>query len=246
MADNKLIIPAGIIAIGIAICGFFPGYYWNKTENEKFRERNTVEVKGLAERTVKSGLATWTIKVWGNYNDWTVGKTNVEKKSKEVVAFLKENGLQENEIIKKEVDKYDRYDTDEDIKKINTRFKISQEIEIKTPNVDTLEHIGRVVGKLRTNDIDLDLPGIEYHYFDLNKIKPEILQEALANAKISAKKFAEQSGLSVGKIKTASQGQFSIEAEPGSTCGESYYYHDDTCSKNKVVRVVSTIEYYLE
>ena len=77
---------------------------------------------------MKSGLATWTIKVWGNYNDWTVGKTNIEKKAKEVVAFLRENGLQENEIVKTEVDKYDRYDTDEDIKKINTPTSTTNDI----------------------------------------------------------------------------------------------------------------------
>jgi len=244
MIENKYIIPATIVAIGIGVCGFFPGFYWNKTENEKFHERNTVSVKGLAEKTVKSNLATWEIQVWGNYNDWNVGKPAIEKKSNEVIAFLKENGLKDSEIIKEEVDRSDRYATENDIKKIIRRYQIKQIIHIKTENVTILDNLKAKVGKLRTNEIDLGLPDIKYFYFDLNKIKPDMLQEALTNAKISAKKFAEESGLSVGKIKTASQGTFEIEAEPGTNCTD--YWNSEPCSMNKLVRVVSTIEYYLE
>lgn len=246
MIDNKYIIPATIVAIGIGVCGFFPGFYWNKTENEKFHERNTVSVKGLAERIVKSNLATWEIQVWGNYNDWNVGKPAIEKKTNEVITFLKENGLKDSEIIKEKVDRSDRYATENDIKKIIRRYQISQIIKVKTDNVSILNDIKAKIGKLRTNEIDIGLPSIKYFYFDLNKIKPDMLQEALANGKIAAKKFTEESGLNVGKIKTASQGAFEVHSEPGSECGRSYYDDDDECSMNKQVRVVSTIEYYLE
>ena len=247
MADNKLIVPAGIVALGIAICGFFPGYYWHKTENEKLQDRNSVAVKGLAERTVQSNLATWKIKVWGNYNDWNIGKAGIEKKTEEVLALLKENGITDQEITQTETSRKDRYNTEEDVKKINRRYMIHQDIDVRTKQIDKIAHLMNTIGKLRTDEIDLDLSEITYHYFDLNKIKPEMLQEALNNAKASAKKFAEQSGLSVGRIKTASQGTFEIEAEPGCKCpGEEYYWSAEKCSKNKVVRVVSTIEYYLE
>lgn len=247
MNENKFIIPAGIVALGIAICGFFPGYYWHKTENEKLQDRNSVAVKGLAERTVQSNLATWTIKVWGTYNDWAVGKEGIEKKASDVIALLKKSGITDEEITLSEADRKDRFSTNEDIKKINRRYMIYQEIDVRTEQIDKISQLVNTIGKLRTGEIDLDLSEITYHYFDLNKIKPDLLQEALNNAKISAKKFAEQSGLSVGKIKTASQGTFEIEAEPGVRCpNEGYYWSNEKCSKNKVVRVVSTIEYYLE
>ncbi|MBW2072165.1 MAG: SIMPL domain-containing protein, partial [Deltaproteobacteria bacterium] len=67
----------------------------------------------------------------------------------------------------------------------------------------------------------------------LNKIKPEMIQEATAKAREVALKFAEDSKSKLGKIKRASQGQFSIKPR------------DKNNPHLKKIRVVSTVEYYL-
>ena len=67
-----------------------------------------------------------------------------------------------------------------------------------------------------------------------------MLEEATRNARQAALEFAKSSGSEVGKIRRASQGVFSIQpllAAPGEV--ESYQI-------NKRVRVVSTIEFWLE
>lgn len=61
-----------------------------------------------------------------------------------------------------------------------------------------------------------------------------MIEEATFNAREVAKKFAQDSQSSLGKIKKASQGQFSISNR------------DRNTSHIKKVRVVSTIEYYLK
>ena len=73
----------------------------------------------------------------------------------------------------------------------------------------------------------------EFLFTDLNKIKPAMIEEATKNAREVARKFAKDSGSRLGKIKNASQGQFSINDRDTST---QYI---------KKVRVVSTIKYYL-
>lgn len=72
-----------------------------------------------------------------------------------------------------------------------------------------------------------------YEYTDLNTIKPGMIAEATKNAREAANKFAEDSDSKLGKIKTASQGQFSIEDR------------DQYTPYIKKVRVVSSIVYYL-
>ena len=67
----------------------------------------------------------------------------------------------------------------------------------------------------------------------LNDLKPEMIEEATKNARAVAEKFAEDSKSRLGKIKSASQGQFSVEDRDSST------------PHIKQVRVVSTVEYYL-
>ena len=75
---------------------------------------------------------------------------------------------------------------------------------------------------------------ITYNFTELNSIKPEMIAEATQNAREAAKKFADDSDSSLGKIKTARQGQFSIEDR------------DATTPYIKKVRVVTSLTYYLE
>ena len=68
----------------------------------------------------------------------------------------------------------------------------------------------------------------------LNKIKPQMIEEATRNAREAAEKFAKDSESRLGKIKKASQGQFSISDR------------DPNTPYIKNVRVVTTIDYLLE
>ena len=65
------------------------------------------------------------------------------------------------------------------------------------------------------------------------EVKPEMIEEATLNAREVAEKFAKDSKSTLGKIKRANQGQFSISSR------DSHHPHI------KKVRVVSTIEYTL-
>ena len=61
-----------------------------------------------------------------------------------------------------------------------------------------------------------------------------MIEEANKNAHIAAQKFAKDSESKLGKIKTATQGQFSIEDR------------DENTPFVKKVRVVTSVQYYLK
>jgi len=67
----------------------------------------------------------------------------------------------------------------------------------------------------------------------LNDIKPVMIEEATKNARTVAEKFSQDSKSKLGRIRSASQGQFSIDDR------------DSNTPFIKKVRVVSTIQYYL-
>ena len=73
-----------------------------------------------------------------------------------------------------------------------------------------------------------------YEYVALQKMTPEMMQEAIKHARLTAEQVAENSNSSIGKIHTAGQGQFSIEDR------------DDNTPYIKKVRVVTTVTYALE
>jgi hypothetical protein len=74
---------------------------------------------------------------------------------------------------------------------------------------------------------------VTYEFTGLNDIKPQMIEEATVNARAAAEKFAKDSDSKLGKIKNASQGQFSI------------IDRDSNTPYIKTVRVVTTVNYYL-
>jgi len=68
-----------------------------------------------------------------------------------------------------------------------------------------------------------------------------MVAEATRDARASAEQFAKDSGASVGTIKNATQGYFSIDARDGDSGGG--WGVSDTPYKK--VRVVTTVNFYL-
>ena len=68
----------------------------------------------------------------------------------------------------------------------------------------------------------------------VNDVKPDMIREATANARMAAEKFALDSKSKVGRIRKASQGALEIEDR------------DAASPEKKVLRVVTTVDFFLE
>ena len=82
--------------------------------------------------------------------------------------------------------------------------------------------------------------GPTYIFNGLNALKPMMIAEATANAREAAEQFARDSGASLGGIRQANQGVFVIlprDQAPGVSEGGQL---------RKTVRVVSTVQYFLD
>ena len=67
-----------------------------------------------------------------------------------------------------------------------------------------------------------------------------MIAEATKDARKGAEQFAKDSGASVGGIRSASQGYFSIQSRDGDSGGPA------DASPEQKVRVVTTVEFYLK
>jgi uncharacterized protein len=74
----------------------------------------------------------------------------------------------------------------------------------------------------------------QFLYTDLEKVKPAMIAAATKDARQAAEQFAKDSGSAVGSIRSAQQGLFTIEDR------------DQFSPEFKKVRVVTTVQYYLE
>lgn len=229
-----------ILALSITLAGFFPGYYYYKAK----RGLNSVVVKGLAEKEVRADLAIWDMKYVVTGNDVLKLQQEISRQTEIILAFLAQNGFQNEEITVGRLETNDLMANPYSSRNENNiRFILTQSVTIKSENVDLVASVlnksGDLVAKGIIFNSEYGSP-VSYLFTKLNDIKPEMLAKATKNAKDAALQFAANSSSKVGKIRYANQGVFSILPR------EDTISSSETQQINKKVRVVSTVEYWLE
>ena len=197
-----------------------------------------VTVKGLAEREVTADKAIWPIRFDEAGNDLGALYATVERKSAAVTAFLKAHGFNGEEITVSSPSIIDRQAQNYgNTANIAFRYTAATVVTVYTEKIDAVRQSMREIVNLGKDGIALSGQSYEHRtqflFTGLNSLKPSMIEEATKNARDVAEKFATDSASRLGKIKTASQGQFSITDRDSST---PYI---------KKVRVVSTVSYYL-
>jgi hypothetical protein len=235
-----------LLALGLIIGGWVLGAEIKAT---RLGDRY-VTVKGLVERKVKSDLAIWplTYKEAGDDLASLYAKTEADKKT--VMQFLADQGLENNEI---ELGVIRVVDTQAQEygggARAPHRYIVEQQITVRTARVDQVAAAGQKTIQLLQKGIVLSGnpgQGLAYKFTSLNSIKPDMITEATRNARAAADRFASDSGSKVGAIRQANQGVFSIlPADGGGDAGDGGYGTADS-SLMKTVRVVTTVDYYLE
>lgn len=231
MKRNYLpIVSALLIAAGIFFLGVF---IKSGIDNIAFRDRQ-VTVKGLAEREVQANRVTWPIQFSVAGDDLLSLYDQVTKYNDKIVKFLTTNGIDKNEISINPPDTYNATTNQYSSGNFRYNYSLTCNVTVTTEKVAKVRELLDRQAELLKEGIPYSNSYIDYEYTALNEIKPDMIAEATKNAREAAAQFAEDSGSKVGKMKTASQGQFSIESQSSST------------PFIKKVRVVSTIVYYLE
>ncbi len=224
-----------IIFIGLIIAGYFIG---NMHKTGKQYDRY-VQVKGLSEREVQADLAVWPINITLTGNDLNSLKKDIESQNNAVNTFFIDQGFKPDEITRGTTNISDaRANLYNSNNQSPYRYLAVSEFTIRTKDIAKLKTALAESLSLMSEGIILGSKNtwrpIEYILTGLNKLKPEMIEEATKNARAVAIKFAEDSQSRVGKIRIARQGLFTISDR------------DQNTPEIKIVRVVSTLDFQLE
>lgn len=206
------------------------------TAVSKFRGYDrTVTVKGLCEREVNADQVIWPIvcKVAGN--DLPLAYKELERQQQTIRDFLIKGGVNDDEITPGAVEVSDQ-NTESYASDRKMRYILKGVITVCSKDIDKVRQLVATQSHLVEKGIvtvDDWENRIQYSFESLNEIKPGMVEEATKNAREVAEKFAQDSGSRLGKIKTATQGTFSI-------CDR-----DSNTPWIKEVRVVNSITYYM-
>ncbi|GAB1825942.1 MAG: SIMPL domain-containing protein [Burkholderiales bacterium] len=234
--DTK-IISSSLLAVGIIAGAFTLGSQLEQGIRGFKDADRVVTVKGLSEKEVKANHVIWPVSFREMGNDLSQVYDQLEVKQNMVLKYLKDGGLTDEEITIAAPKLRDNLADNYGSQRPPFRYMITQVLTISSDKVD-------VVRKLDEAQRDLLKAGVgltndysymtKYSYTGLNEIKPGMIEAATKNAKEAAQKFAMDSGSTLGKIRRANQGIFSITDR------------DENTPFIKNVRVVTTVEYFLK
>nr|WP_080915891.1 SIMPL domain-containing protein [Shewanella japonica] len=198
----------------------------------------SVTVKGLAENEYSADVVIWPIQFTAASNQLEDLYVEVEKQNKLINDFLISHSIKTDEITISApmiTDKLaQQYGGNQ---AVEFRYTALQTMTVYSSEIDTVRQVMPEISQLGKQGIVFSQNNydaqIEYIFTRLNDVKPQMIEQSTNNARLVAEKFATDSQSQLGKIKRASQGQFSITNR------------DKNNPHIKRVRVVSTIEYYL-
>ncbi|MGJ8677984.1 MAG: SIMPL domain-containing protein [Akkermansiaceae bacterium] len=236
-STRNQLVPCIILALGIALGGYFIGNTLYKSKVAL----NIVKVKGLAERRVEADQSNWRI----SYSVTGEKKSEIpelyqqaEVNKKMILAHLKEGGIEDAEISIGVISYFSEEYRGDDKILVDEKHTLTGMIEVETDRVSVIAPVRASVNTLLIEGIDLVNHAPQYRFTKLNEIKPDMIKEATKNAREAAAEFANNADANVGRIRTATQGGFTII-----DVGER---HGDTKRLKKDVRVVTTAEFYIE
>lgn len=229
------------VALGPAIAGFF---IYRGILEAKQADRY-VTAKGLVERVEKADRGVWEVGFKVSGNNLAELSQKLSHDSEIIYAFIKSKGFEDKEITVNSpwvVDLLAR-----EYGNVGSpppqRYVLENSIFVNSLKVDALDQLAKMAGEFIRQDISISRSGARFYLDKFNKLRPELIVEATRNAREIADSFAKTTGSQLGGIRKANQGSITMTSLDASPNQE---YDEGINSLMKKIRVVSTIEFYLQ
>jgi hypothetical protein len=120
-------------------------------------------------------------------------------------------------------------------------YELSRSFEYSASDVQQIARLAGEASKLISEGVAINSMPPQYFFTDLNAVKVRLIGAATKDSLARAQQFAANSGVTVGPLRSASQGVFQITS-PNSTETADYGSYD-TSTVEKLVKAVVTVEY---
>jgi hypothetical protein len=235
---NGQIFNAGFaLGIAIVISSMIGAWALVRVKNHD----QTITVTGSARKRIKSDLVIWRTSVTDQSPQLSDAYKALSSSVPRVKAYLESKGIPDNEITISSITTTtlkSRTTDGEDSGRV-VGYQLSQELEVRSTDVDKITKISRDVTELINQGILLESKPPEYHYTKLGDLKIEMLADAAKDAKNRAQQVAQSTGSAVGSIRSAKMGVLQITpADSNEVSGEGM---NDTTSLEKDITAVVNI-----
>jgi uncharacterized protein len=202
-----------------------------------------ITVKGYAEEKVTSDAGTWRATVTVRAPDLQSGYRTLEADTARVLKMLETVVGSAAAVSSSPVTTRPQYEQGPGGVQTGRilGYELDRSFELSSPDVALIGKVAAQASTLISEGVSINSWPPQYFYNDLNAVKVRLIGAATRDAQQRAEQFAAGSGVTVGPLRSASQGVFQI-TRPNSTETADYGSYD-TATVEKVVKAVVTVEY---
>lgn len=243
--DKSKIISSSFIAIALIFIGTKISSAWEKTHVSY----NNIGVTGLGTKNFDSDLIVWSASFSRNAESLSEANALMKADIKAVKFFLKQNGINEDEIsftsLKISRNYKQLYNNEGNPSgTVFEGYNLFQEVVIESKNLNAVEKSTIEIGNLIEQGIEFTANEPDYYYTKLADLKLELLKNATQDALKRAQTVAENASSNIGKLKEAEMGVFQIT---GQNTNEDYSWGGsfNTKAKHKTASITVKLSFEL-
>jgi uncharacterized protein len=209
--------------------------------------RETISVKGLAEKPIKADRAEWKvmIQVKGDSNADALARLRKERPALD--QFLVSAGFDKAALSESNESTEPNYEQVEgrngNMRSVQQGNLARQTLTISTTDIAKVIAASRTIVQFEADGHPVTYGDPQYLVSDLEEVKMSLIADAMKNSRTRAAEFAKNGDVEVGSMRSASQGAFYIlpasADQDVSDWGGSY----DKTTVDKIARVVVTVDY---
>ena len=229
----SLVIPALVLALAIG------GGLVKVGAGFASRSDNGIVVTGSARTEAIADNAVWTLSVSLSRPQVSDAVAKVGNDVAAVSKYLADGGIPAEALTLGPVSTYAQ---EEWINGNSTgrivNYRASRDITVRTKDVQLVSKLSQGIGSILQSGVSVNNYGPQYYISTLAELRPQLLEEAMKDAKIRAVAITKAVGGSVGPVTSVKSGVFQVTT-PDSTMTSDGGAYDTTTIKKTVTSTVS-------
>lgn len=246
--SKAMVILGVLLALGMSSGAFILGIQAKQIGAAK----QSIAVKGLAEKPVTADYAEWTVGLRVNGATFADALAKLRAERPALDAFLAGQGFAAD-AVKSGRESVTANIVTEELDNGRTRqvqrgFNATQDVLVTAKDLPAVEAAHKAILQFEGSGHPVTYSDPLFLVSNLEDIKMSLIGAATQNAQRRAEEFAKNGDVKVGVMRSASQGAFYI-LPAGASVDSSDYGYGGTYDKStiqKLARVVVTIDYTIE
>ncbi|HUQ09022.1 MAG TPA: SIMPL domain-containing protein [Steroidobacteraceae bacterium] len=212
--------------------------------------RESISVKGLAEKPVKADRAEWRVQIQVKGDTIPDALAKLRKERPQLETFLAQAGFDKsaytvsNEAVEPNYEQVEGRNGN--MLSVQQGHVARQSVAINTADLARINAASRAIVQFEADGHPVSYGEPQYLVSNLEEVKMSLIAAAMQNSRARAGEFAKSGDVEVGRMRSASQGAFYILAagadQDVSDWGGAY----DKSTIDKIARVVVTVDYAID